>query len=123
MNKTDAEIEKALECCSNWQSDKSCEECPENTYGFGCAQKMAKHALDYINRLKAENERLNKEVDRLSQCVMYHDGQIADAIKEFAERLKKEFKPEINYGVVANCAIKLFRNTIDYLLKEMTEKE
>lgn len=37
---------------------------------------------------KAEIERLNKEVDRLSQCVLYSEGYIADAIKEFVERLK-----------------------------------
>ncbi len=45
---------------------------------------------DEIAEQQAEVERLNKEVDRLSQVVMYHDGQIADAIKEFAERLEKE---------------------------------
>ena len=42
---------------------------------------------DEIADLQAENERLNKEVDRLSQCVMYHDGHIVDAIKEFAENV------------------------------------
>ena len=36
----------------------------------------------------AEIERLNKEVDRLSQCVLYHDGQISDAIKEFWSRIQ-----------------------------------
>ena len=45
-----------------------------------------------IMSCNTEIERLNKENDRLSQCVMYHDGQIVDAkseaIKEFAERLE-----------------------------------
>jgi hypothetical protein len=52
----------------------------------------------YINRLQAENERLNKEVDRLSQVVLYNDGVTemkveeakAEAYKEFAEKLNKE---------------------------------
>ena len=34
----------------------------------------------------AEIERLNKEVDRLSQLVLYNDGRMVDTIKEFAER-------------------------------------
>lgn len=58
---TDNEIIKALECCANWESDKSCEECPANTYGFGCANKRAKASLDLINRQQAEIERLKKE--------------------------------------------------------------
>ncbi len=41
-----------------------------------------------IESQKVEIERLHKEVDRLSQVVLYHDGEVADAIKEFAERLK-----------------------------------
>ena len=47
-------------------------------------------------KLQAENERLDKEIDRLSQCVLYHDGQIADAkaeaYKECIEKAKSELK-------------------------------
>ena len=69
------------------------------------------------------NENCRKAVGVFYKVVEKTETAKAEAVKEFAERLKKEFKPEINYGVVANCAIKLFRNTIDYLVKEMTEKE
>ena len=84
---------------------------------------------DEVCKLRTENERLQKErIERIRELTkVVYDTEFAEAkaeaVKEFAERLKKEFKPEINYGVVANCAIKLFRNTIDYLVKEMTENE
>ena len=78
---------------------------------------------DEVCELRTENERLQKENDHFADIGKMYSEVKAEAVKEFAERLKKEFKPEINYGVVANCAIKLFRNTIDYLVKEMTEKE
>lgn len=61
---TDDEIMKALECCAYWESDKSCEDCPENTYGFGCGNKLSKHSLDLINRQKSEIERLKQELEK-----------------------------------------------------------
>jgi archaellum component FlaC len=75
------------------------------------------NSLDEINRQKAEIERLNKEVDRLSQVVLYHDGQIADAkaeaIKEFAKRLQDDLGHLfiIHHPVVGEL--------IDNLVKEM----
>ena len=48
---------------------------------------------------------------------------VLPAIKEFAEELKAEFNPEVNYGVVANCAIKLFRNTIDHIVNKKMGEE
>lgn len=42
---------------------------------------------DEIAEKDAEIDGLNKEVDRLSQIVLCHDGDVADAVKEFAERL------------------------------------
>lgn len=54
------------------------EQAYKNGYAKGCADA------------KAEIERLNKEVDRLSQCVLYHGGHIAYAIKDFADRLIEE---------------------------------
>ena len=48
--------------------------------------ELLKETDNLINRQQAEIERLVKEVDRLSQCVLYHDGQAVDAVKEFAEK-------------------------------------
>ena len=51
----------------------------------------------YINRQKAEIERLNKENDRLSQVVLYHDGEIADAIENFKDGLLEKAIATSNY--------------------------
>ena len=97
---TDNEIIKALECCSQHSS--------RNRH---CVSMF--DALDLINRQKAEMERLYKENDRLSQCVLYHDGQIVDAVKEFAERCKDLFLEEDE----------ITRARIDNLLKEMVGED
>lgn len=138
---SDNDIKKALE----YKTKVGCELCDIKTKECctTCIYGLAKCALDLINRLEAENEklnvelvgmrgacnsykmhydnaqaeieRLNKEIDRLSQCVMYHDGQIVDAkaeaVKEFAERLKAITDKE---GWTDS-------GEIDDLVKELTE--
>lgn len=79
-------------------------------------------------------EHLNKEVDRLSQCVLYHDGHIEDAkseaIREFAERLKEALPMECRTVVEGNDMEGITdtgfqkddtMTTIDNLVKKMTE--
>ena len=88
MNKlTDAEIVKALNICTN---EDYCKNCPLDgkTFSEGCINYLRQQSFDLIDSQQAEIERLNKEVDRLSQCVLYHDGQKVDAIKEFIEWLQ-----------------------------------
>jgi hypothetical protein len=53
---------------------------------------LCRDALALIKRRQAEIERLNKEVDRLSQIVLFHDGDVADAVKEFAALLVSKAK-------------------------------
>lgn len=120
---TDNEIIKALECCARlnyvdgWSICKT--DCPYKSKCFEEEKGLnfLKDVLDLINRQRAEIERLDKEVDRLSQCVLYHDGQIADAVKDFAERLKTCLydKPSIftQQRYIVN-------DEIDKLVKEMT---
>ena len=110
---------------------------PTETSGYRIENGKVIFYTDILNGYRREYKDLEEIVKELNLYMhtdyknielishYQHKAQTAkaEAIKEFAERLKKEFKPEINYGVVANCAIKLFRNTIDYLVKEMTEKE
>ena len=59
---TDNEIKKALECCM--KICKDCDNCPciNNDYinVYDCKYALLKNALNLINRLKAENERLSK---------------------------------------------------------------
>ena len=97
---SDEQVIKALEVCSN--EDLGCEDgCPYTAREYDgdlCCLKLKKDALDLVKRQQAEIERVNKEVDRLSQCVMYHDGHIVDAIREFAEKLK-EYYPSIANGI------------------------
>lgn len=59
---TDNEIVKALECCK-YEYDTKCELCCYNFYSrTGCRSELRRNALDLINRLQAENERLNEIV-------------------------------------------------------------
>ena len=110
MKLTDAEIVKALECCCV----SECDECPYDEQ-TACVEVMKEGTLALINRQKAEIERLQKEVDRLSQCVLYHDGQIVDAIKEFAERVK-EYIPHFSDGYTTMQCVE---GAVKYLVKEM----
>lgn len=107
---TDAEILKALEGCSNWESDKTCDECPANTYGFGCAHKMAKHTLDLINRQEAEIERLRHSIKLLEKDVK---GAKDEGAKEFAKFL------------IDTCgdAVVLTRDLHDYVIEMESESD
>jgi hypothetical protein len=81
---TDSEIIKALECCI---SNKTCEEAKCPLYENGCEidiQIPHRFALDLINRLQAENERLQGSVDRYNIQVANQREQIEkyEPIKE-----------------------------------------
>jgi hypothetical protein len=83
------DIMKALGCCllSNEHQCEECEKCPlDECPKTICQNLLAYHTLAILREKDAEIERLNKEVDRLSQVVLYHDAQMVDTIKEFAER-------------------------------------
>ena len=121
---TDAEIIKALECCT---TQSSCIGCPYDDTDETCYKDMRllKDVLDLINRQKAESERLRKELNIVS--TLYQDEQErykelldikcdrciardkAEAIKEFAERLKTE----LSFGKYIQA------DQIDNLVKEM----
>jgi hypothetical protein len=115
---TDDEIIKALELCS--RLDLSFEECDKCPYKGKCGTKdgnMPADALDLINRQKAEIEKLGSD-----RYQILPDGRLeliprtdinaikAEAIKEFAERLK----PKLSY---------YDEYIVDALVKEMTEEQ
>lgn len=99
---TDNEIIKALGCIS--YGGHSCVECKhkvskgDERCGLkGC--NITRNALDLINRQKAEIERLNCQVNRLKRYDEERDVRLharltakarSEAIKEFADRLKKK---------------------------------
>ena len=81
---------------------------------------MREKTLQIVEKQQADIERLNKEVDRLSQCVLYHDGQVVDAVKDFGELAIKTIcekvcapTPTESY-IVEKC-----NETIDNLIKEI----
>ena len=85
---------------------------------------MMADALDLINRQKAEIERLEKELSTATNHITRLENQIerllpmlktkrAEAIKEFAERLKEKRDGGAYPYVLVNV--------IDNLLKELTE--
>lgn len=125
---TDNEIIKALECCGDPHS--VCAECPIKD-DHGCNEQLANYALDIINRQQAEIEKLESANDeKFSQWYMltektkqhyadlYNEAKDilkAEAIKEFAKRLKCGLPQET--GVI-RCS------DVDSLVKEMVgEKE
>lgn len=131
---TDDEIIRALECCVSSTTNEACDGCPLNTEE-GCethSHLLESLALDLINRQKAEIERLISRVSVLAEiekdyALKYGDDfdvsivkkQIkAEAIKEFAQRLKAEkaYSTERHENIVPVAVI-------DWIVKEMTEGE
>jgi FtsZ-binding cell division protein ZapB len=127
MIMTDNDIIKALEFCADSRdTDKHCLKCPYCNESY-CLDKMMADALDLINRQKAEIERL-KEKHKLA--VEEREANVkgfteslktvkAEAIKEFAERLKEKGMPVTGgrgfEGVYVMCS----NIVIDNLVKEM----
>lgn len=133
---TDEKVIKALERCVEGTSE-ACHVC---TFGINppypvCKTMVEKLALDLINRQKAEIERLNSEVKEKTETIVFLKDQAtgwsidfcnlkkklntakAEAIKEFAEKLKEKAYVNKPYGVgksVDEC-------DVDALVKEMTE--
>lgn len=97
-NLTEAEIMKALECCKK----RECCDCPrvgkfENV--FLCYADLTHYSLNLINRKNAEIERLTVTMNAFGLGMKREseraDSARAEAIKEFAERVKEEMKPTL----------------------------
>ena len=125
---TDNEIIKALEICSKStngcsHSNYTCEDCYLNGQPM-CSSVLFQDTLDLINRQKAEIERLEERIIEVQRCDKelietlhkIHEEKIeaakAEAIKEFAERLKMQGVTFLHNKVVLS-------NEIDNLVKEM----
>ena len=114
----DNDIIKALECCSSEKN--SCTECPIDALGYcECMTPMSINCLNLINRLKAEIEEL-KEAYAVYEETTGLKWVRAEAIKEFAERVKDIVdEPALIRGRVIDIII----DTIDNLVKEMTGED
>ena len=88
----------------------------DNHWGCFIATSFIKEILDLINRQQAEIERLQKKVEELSEVlsdtirIRYAEAK-AEAVQEFAERLKFKFN-NITYSQPCEYII-------DNLVKEM----
>ena len=128
---TDNDIIKALECCS--VHPMKCKKCPYKGNEC-CTNAHRKDALDLINRQNAEIERLKntpfcrviideeKIRELVNEKVQEYELDIkaikAEAIKEFAERLKGYFE---TYADTEEANAVYVKNLIDNLVKEMIE--
>ena len=141
---SDNEIIKALQCCTKTRKMGDCKAqgCPALT-PHGCSYylrtddefagvifvELIKEAIDLINRQKAEVERLLTEIHSLGLVQNGYNDLLeickADAIKEFAERLKStnlyEFIEEYyeNAELCYEVRQDQFEEYCDNLVKEM----
>lgn len=94
---TDEQIIKALECCKMFYAEHNnyhCNDCPLNDCKE-CETTVFANALDLINRLQSENERLTKCRKEEVEKLMWATDKViteakAEAIKEFAEDVEYE---------------------------------
>lgn len=135
----DEEIIKALECCIE---DEDCSHCPSIKEMPYCSNDIMVGAINLIKRQQVEIERLNSDNDEkfnqwnmLTEKTKQHYADLyneakdilkAEAVKEFAERLKNKIKTECNpYGKPTfdyDTSIAIVRY-IDNLAKEMVDNE
>ena len=102
---TDNEIIKALECCGDSVGiNHECSKCPRFEVGNDmCEIDLHDEARNLINRQKAEIERLQEEklqsVNVLCGDLFNETIKIAksEAIKEFAERLKRRCRRFVEF--------------------------
>jgi hypothetical protein len=122
---TDNEIIKALECCA-YSDDCGNGECPYE-HGQECIRTLMLDALSFINRQKAEIERLNSVYKAKIESVNLDVKELIqqyrhEAIKEFAERLVYTLILNNEHNTISfdfNFTIE----TIDNLVKEMVGED
>lgn len=109
------EIADAVGLSKQWVQQLITKHAPELKGTRGSARRRA---LDLINRQQAEIERYKDVIKLLEKDVQTAK---AEAVKEFAERLKAIF----NFGVRVydgKCTVDGVVHNIDNLVKEMTEQ-
>lgn len=142
---TDEQIVKALVQCASEEYCSGCSMLGRASVGYECMKKVMKDAVDLIKRQQAEIESLEADYENVykqatadllasitdggTSCEWCIDKHRAEAIKEFAERLKEtnlyEFIEEYfdNAELCYEVRSDLFNDFIDNLVKKMTEKE
>ena len=139
IEKSETEIMKALECCT--KGVMGCINCPLFDYSDdadACKRYAMRNSLDLINRKNAEIERLEKTksigttnwltkgmsaeqiAEKKAKAIAECNAEIrAEAIKEFAERVKAVMSPSTDFNDYTNEFLKIVCNNIDQIAKEM----
>lgn len=129
----DEEIIKSMECCTR-VNKLGCVRCSFDTNEVGCSSVLMKAAYYLLERQKAEIVKLKQSqvihIDISEQFRKECEYEIkkakSEAIKEFAEELKKRAdKINISYsgGYEHITRYKFSPRTIDNLVKEMTGED
>lgn len=107
---TDNEIIKALECCIGYHE---CSKCPYNSGAAGTSECMSECMSDTRHLIKSQKAEIDTYQKHIDNDIIYANAIKAEAIKDFAERLKEnEFFANFTYKGEA-------RLIIDNLVKEM----
>ena len=123
---TDKEVVKALECCV---SEMDCPNCPKKKDGVECVGNLLRDCFDLINRLQAENERLQSrnnflEIEYKNQGNLFWarvETAKAEAYKDCIEKVKKKYQIFENQAYAINpYALHGFLNN---LLKELVGED
>ena len=112
-------IKEALECCINTKLT-CCNDCPYNNNGrLSCLEsEMLKDALNLINELESENERLKTQLAQANAGIVNCSGWRLvelNAVREFAEKLWNTIKDK---GIDYKIGLRALGEEIDELLKE-----
>ena len=113
----DNEIVKALECCSS-QPQELCCNCPIDIRKIkgGCITALTTYAIDLINRLQAENERLKEIIEYKAICIEACEEAKSKAVKEFAEKVEQRDVSESDFYIMVK------KTEFNNLLKEFINK-
>lgn len=131
---TKEDIKKALELCTK---DEDCEKCPYAKYG--CTRLLRKDSFvliieqeKEIERLKAENDSLNKKISELEQDLIHADENVFYRecdVKLAEDKIKKQAQIDVLSKVkeraVGLAAIETYHicNLIDELIKDVNEND
>lgn len=112
---TGNEIIKTMQQCNGWNG--RCLNCPLNSEGTNCKEKLNSYALELINRQKTEIEGLKKELTEYKLQLKMSERTVDEiksaAIKKFVHRLKDKVVQKYEY-----TDIRIFEE-IDNLVKEI----
>lgn len=106
---TDNEIKKALEYCTSVAYLGVCKDCAYmkfKTTDNGCLDPMLKDALDLINRLEAEIERLKQNLEEAHIDIRERLAEI-ERMREISEAF------DIEHEAIKNCAVKEFAERLE----------